>query len=160
MAHVATPCQPDSAKDNSIVRLLCCEGKFLVMYVDLGCQKLHLYNSKISSRDYREVRGGIWDYSDSEQDKEDFISLSGMVKINRLPGSWALCKKDELVTNYKWLQQRSGKRLLTDFHFVMMGGCCSQFWFSSWELFTAVWKKGFIGSDEKRKGFSLDCETK
>ena len=36
MAHVATPCQPDSGEDNSIVRLLCCEGKFLVMYVDLA----------------------------------------------------------------------------------------------------------------------------
>ena len=34
MAHVATPCQPDRSEDNSIVRLLCCEGKFLVMYVD------------------------------------------------------------------------------------------------------------------------------
>ena len=74
----------------------------------------HFY---ISSRDYREVRGGIWDFCDSEQDIKDFSSLSGMVKINRLPGSFAICKKDELVTNYKWLQQRSGKILIKTFPF-------------------------------------------
>ena len=26
----------------------------------------------------------------------------------RFPGSYAICKKDELVTNYKWLQRRAG----------------------------------------------------
>ena len=30
------------------------------------------------------------------------------MKINRFPGSFCLCKKDELVLNYKWLHQRSG----------------------------------------------------
>ena len=88
-----------------------------------------MHDVQICSRDYSGVRGAVWDYSDSQQDEEDFSTLAGAVKINRFmvmvmvimmmddddngptlrfPGSFAICKKDELVTNYKWLQRRAG----------------------------------------------------
>ena len=87
-----------------------------------------MHHVQICSRDYSGVRGAVWDYSDSQQDEEDFSTLAGAVKINRFmvmvmvimmmdddngptlrfPGSFAICKKDELVTNYKWLQRRAG----------------------------------------------------
>ena len=38
---------------------------------------------QICSRDYSGVRGAVWDYSDSQQDEEDFGTLAGAVKINR-----------------------------------------------------------------------------
>ena len=30
-------------------------------------------------------------------------------KINRMPGSHFLCRKDQLTINYKWLQSKAGK---------------------------------------------------
>ena len=38
----------------------------------------------------------------------DQLSKHLQVKINRFPGSFCLCKKDDLVLNYKWLQKRAG----------------------------------------------------
>ena len=56
------------------------------------------------------MRGSIWDFTDSECDMEDFEMIRGLIKINRFPGSFCICKKDELVTNYKWLKRRSSNR--------------------------------------------------
>ena len=42
-----------------------------------------MHDVQICSRDYSGVRGAVWDYSDSEQDEEDFSTLAGAVKINR-----------------------------------------------------------------------------
>ena len=73
--------------------------------------------SRISSRDYRNIKGGLWDYADGEEEEEDFQNLSYMVstfcsevhgsvdhisfkvKINRFPGSHTICRKDQLVLN-------------------------------------------------------------
>ena len=42
-----------------------------------------MHHVQICSRDYSGVRGAVWDYSDSQQDEEDFSTLAGAVKINR-----------------------------------------------------------------------------
>ena len=42
-----------------------------------------MHDVQICSRDYSGVRGAVWDYSDSQQDEEDFSTLAGAVKINR-----------------------------------------------------------------------------
>ena len=44
---------------------------------------MSLHDVQICSRDYSGVRGAVWDYSDSQQDEEDFSTLAGAVKINR-----------------------------------------------------------------------------
>ena len=57
------------------------------------------------------------------------------MKINRFPGSFSICKKDDLVINYKWLQQRAGSyKILDRFRFLFSGAECFNFLPESYAL--------------------------
>ena len=102
MAHVAPPREPNSCQNNRVCWIFPCPGGSVIF-----CKQCKHICNQISDRNYASIQGGVWDYTDSEVDTEDFDSIGGLVKINRFPGSFSICKKDELVTNYKWLQRRA-----------------------------------------------------
>ena len=80
--------------------------------------------ARVGSRDYSQLQGGIWDFADGPLEEQDFHNLNRLVrntasyiydeyciqsKINRMPGSHFLCRKDKLAESYRWLQSKAGK---------------------------------------------------
>lgn len=49
----------------------------------------------------------------SECANVSFAGLGADVKINKMPGTSALCRKDRLCTNYRWLQEQLGEKLFS-----------------------------------------------
>ena len=79
-----------------------------------------------SSRDLCDLTGAAWDHV-LVREKSGQVSYSQMaagVKVNKLPGTLAICRKDQLWNNYRMLQSKCGqddKELLQQ-----QQGCCRE----------------------------------
>ena len=63
----------------------------------------------------KELRGPAWDHLlvSENSGNVSFADIGGDVKINKLPGTSALCRKDRLCTNYRWLQDQFGEKVFS-----------------------------------------------
>ena len=75
ISHVDPTSQSDGGEDGPVSRTVSPQGE-TPHSAERDKQRMTV---QISSRDYVNLRGAIWDFSDSQVDEEDFQQLHGLV---------------------------------------------------------------------------------
>lgn len=68
---------------------------------------------EFSERAFSKLHGAVWDHLlvSEKLNAVNFSEFNQETKINKLPGSDTICRKDKLWTNYKWLQDQFDKKI-------------------------------------------------